>query len=200
MDVVGAERTCQCFSDPDNIFSVVYSWFILCFVFVLVHSVILVATIIIIRTVIIASRARTEQVEGMTRKATVLYCHGTKVRSKREKQTVLLMLMTSIAFLVLTVPAWIMDFVYSIHWPGEKPHEQATYLFFYHAAQKLFITNGAVNFFLYCLGGSKFRSDLRRVLSCLPLIRGSSFLSAPSPKATGSSSSHLIPADVIPMQ
>ena len=48
----------------------------------------------------------------------------------------------------------------------DTPEKYARLIFFYHIRQKLYHSNNGINFFLYCISGQKFRSDLKELLCC----------------------------------
>jgi len=75
----------------------------------------------------------------------------------RTKTTVML-LVVSFAWLVLTIPFALCGFIFAV---GDIDVEQAALLMPFKAvAFLLMYTNHAVNFYLYCLTGSKFRREL----------------------------------------
>ena len=81
-----------------------------------------------------------------------------------EKQLSKVLLMVSLAFLILTLPQYIRYAVYSFLDPVSSTATYATYVLMYHVSQKLYMTNSAVNFFLYCIGTKRFRHDAKRLI------------------------------------
>ena len=84
----------------------------------------------------------------------------------RERQLIIMLLMVTFALLLLTMPQYIRYTIY-VFVDYKKAHDlHANYILTYNLTSKLLFTNHAVNFYMYCLGGSKFRHDLRRVFVC----------------------------------
>ena len=90
----------------------------------------------------------------------------TRTRHSMERQLSVMLLLVSFMFLALTVPQYVRYMTYLVVNPEADPDTYAQYLFAYHFSNKLFFTNNALNFFLYTIGGSKFREGLRAVLTC----------------------------------
>ena len=86
----------------------------------------------------------------------------TKTKSSDTQLAVMLTLI-SIAFLFLTLPVCIRYILAIMLDHTNNPYHNAIYTFVYHLSQKLYFTNNAVNFYLYCIGGAKFRADLAKV-------------------------------------
>ena len=74
----------------------------------------------------------------------------------------MLLIVTSL-FLVLLIPTYI-RFMYSTFVNPDTPKKYATLMIFYHISHKLYNTNNAINFFLYCISGRKFRTELKEIL------------------------------------
>ena len=81
--------------------------------------------------------------------------------SKHQRQLTIMLLGVTTVFLVLTSPQYIRYIIFSFL---NITRDEQTFAFatlFYHLTNKLFYTNSAVNFYLYCIAGSKFRTDVR---------------------------------------
>ncbi len=78
--------------------------------------------------------------------------------------TRMLVLVTSL-FLILLFPTYV-RFVYTTIVGRDTPEKRAAGLLLYHISNKLYSTNSGINFFLYCISGQKFRSDLKELLCC----------------------------------
>ena len=88
-----------------------------------------------------------------------------KTASVTSQLTVMLLAVT-FAFLILTLPQY-MRYITYIYKPfKQNPWDYALYVLAAHGSNKMYFTNNAVNFFLYSIGGSKFRRDLKRTLTC----------------------------------
>ena len=57
-------------------------------------------------------------------------------------------------------------FVYGQFVKLNTPAKFASYVLFYQISQTLYNINNAINFFLYCTSGEKFRNDLKELLFC----------------------------------
>ena len=82
----------------------------------------------------------------------------------QERQLIAMLLCVSFVFLILTLPIYIRQMVYQFIDETTSPEAYARYIFFYFFTQGLYFTNSSVNFYLYCLAGSKFREDLKSIL------------------------------------
>ena len=87
----------------------------------------------------------------------------TKHGKSRESQLVAMLLLVSFALLVLTLPQYIRYAVYLVIDNRYSVKVYATYILFYNLTQKLFFTNSMCNIFLYAMGGSKFRQDVKNL-------------------------------------
>ena len=84
------------------------------------------------------------------------------MKNAENQLTIMLLLVTSL-FLVLLIPTYI-RFMYSTFVNPDTPKKYATFMLFYHISHKLYNTNNAINFFLYCISGRKFRTELKEIL------------------------------------
>ncbi len=82
----------------------------------------------------------------------------------RDRQLTTMLLLVAFALLILTLPQYIRYVSYLFIDNQASVKKFAYYMLFYHSTNKLFYTNNAVNFILYCLGGSKFRGDVVNIL------------------------------------
>ena len=84
---------------------------------------------------------------------------GQKAKSA-ESQIYVILLLVTFAFLILTTPGYIL-FLYIMFADFHRSAvDFAGFYLFYNVAQKAHYTNHGINFFLYVLSGSKFRTDL----------------------------------------
>ena len=81
-----------------------------------------------------------------------------------ENQLTLMLLLVTILFSILLIPTYI-RFIYSTFAESDTPEKFAKSLLFYQITYKLYTTNSGINFFLYCISGRKFRSDLKQLFS-----------------------------------
>ena len=161
LDAIGVQKFCQV-SNPANFFSIVYAYVMIVVGSLGPFTAIVAMNTTIIYTVMTANKARL----GNTGCGSLHGIKKEKDQKLQEKQMTVLLLLVSFALLVLTLPGWLMNLYYAIVPPPTDPDNVATYVIVYHFCNKLFISNSAINFFLYCLGGSKFRQDVARVCCC----------------------------------
>ena len=86
------------------------------------------------------------------------------MKNTENQLTVMLLLVTTLS-LILMIPTD-MRFLYTTFVDRDTPEKYVKFIFFYHLSDKLYHTNNGINFFLYCISGQKFRSDLRDLLYC----------------------------------
>ena len=84
----------------------------------------------------------------------------------REHQLIVNLFLVTLALLILTLPQYVRYTVYEFLPFRDNPDSFADYVLAFHITQKLYYTNSAINFFLYCLSGSRFRRDLKDTLAC----------------------------------
>ena len=88
-----------------------------------------------------------------------------KAMKSAENQLTIMLLLVTTLFLILLMPTYI-RFIYSTLVPRDTPAKHASSILFFHITHKLYHTNNGINFFLYCLSGRKFRSDVREIVTC----------------------------------
>ena len=71
-----------------------------------------------------------------------------------------MLIFVSFALLILTLPLYFRYAVFVLVDVATSPKDYAKYFLISNFTRTLFFTNNAINFFLYCIGGSKFRQDL----------------------------------------
>ena len=87
---------------------------------------------------------------------------GHQKGAKNRQLTVMLLTVTFI-YLLLTLPIALRIAIYFVLDKSATPHIYADYVLAVNATNKLAFSNSAVNFYLYCLGGPKFRQDLVKI-------------------------------------
>ena len=88
-----------------------------------------------------------------------------RMKSAENQLTNMLLLVTTL-FLILLLPTYI-RYVYSAFVVSDTPSKLATRIFVSELSFKLFVTNSGINFYLYCISGQKFRTDLKEILCCI---------------------------------
>ena len=82
----------------------------------------------------------------------------------RESQLVIMLLLVTFSLLILTLPQYIRYLVYIIVNSRSSAKVYATYILVHNITQKLYFTNSMCNIFLYAIGGSKFRQDVKKLI------------------------------------
>ena len=92
--------------------------------------------------------------------------NSTKLRSS-EKQIIIMLLLVTFGFLILMSPSYGMTF-YTIFVDFSRSRKlYAGFFLFASIGQKTFYTNFGINFYLYVISGTKFRSDLLKLFKTL---------------------------------
>lgn len=143
----------SCFSLAEiSTYTIIYSWLT-----IFLNSVVPFASLLCLNVLIIASVRRSISSQGKTQD---------ERSTPRDKQLSVLLLMVSFTFLALTLPIYMRNIAYQYIDQTVSEKALSRYYIYFHVTTKLFFTNNAVNFFLYCMGGSKFRRDLKRLCRC----------------------------------
>jgi hypothetical protein len=83
-----------------------------------------------------------------------------------EAQLTATLLTVTFVLLTLTLPQYVRYVLAVFIDYTSDAHAYSAFMLFVHITNKLYFTNNGINFFLYCLGGSKFREDLRAICRC----------------------------------
>ena len=86
-------------------------------------------------------------------------------RSASNKSVTVMLLLVSFAFLLLNAPMYMAYLVYLIKSYWTSPFAFAEAYFTANMVGTLWKLNHGINFYLYCLSGSKFRNELKDILS-----------------------------------
>ena len=102
--------------------------------------------------------------------------HGMETRQRKmksaENQLTIMLVLVSMLFLTLLFPTYI-RFIYLIFVKRDTPSNYASSMLFFQITHNLYTTNNGINFLLYCIGGKKFRNDLKAMLYCISKTHGS---------------------------
>ena len=94
---------------------------------------------------------------------------GTNTRPRTmksaENQLTIMLLLVTLLFSILLIPTYI-RFIYLTFVKSDTPLKYARSMLIFQVTYKLYVTNSGVNFFLYCISGRKFRSDLKAIICC----------------------------------
>ena len=155
-------RSCQAFGVSDK-WAVVFVWFNTA-----LNSLIPVVAILIMNGLImmtIRNRAKAfRNAKSDSQRLTRNDGHGGYKIQARERQLVSMLLLVTTALPVFTIPQYIRYISYLFIDYTSDPRSFAIYFFWYNLTAKWFYINYAINFYLYCIGGRKFRGDLKRLL------------------------------------
>ena len=83
-----------------------------------------------------------------------------------ERQITIMLLLVSFLYPILVRPGCIHFVNWLIVPPDRNPLTYANFTLSYNVCQKLFFTNNSINFFLYCISGQKFPTDLFSIFRC----------------------------------
>ena len=83
-----------------------------------------------------------------------------------ETQIFIILLLVTFTFLILVTPGYIFFILNVTINFTTSPLLYSGYFLFFNAAQKMYMTNYGINFFLYIISGQKFRTDLKNLFSC----------------------------------
>ena len=89
-------------------------------------------------------------------------------REKAARSVTLTVIVVSLTFLILTLPVsafYVLSYV-AKEYNEVKGHEYAKLYFFYTLCYLLAMSNSAVNFYLYCLTGRRFREEFLQIMLC----------------------------------
>ncbi|XP_070203460.1 uncharacterized protein [Littorina saxatilis] len=91
-------------------------------------------------------------------------------QAKREKTAsslTLTLIGVSVTYLVLTLPVCVVSLVtFNVDWANQDVHFRARFELLWTVSVIMWYSNSAVNFYIYCLTGAKFRKKCLRLLCC----------------------------------
>ena len=156
---------CRVYIKP-GLFSTIHSWLSFVVNFIIPFSLLFFMNLVIIQQV-----KRSHQKFGNKSNSTEGPSENNpaqqRVRAQKNVEnqlTRMLVLVTSL-FLILLLPTYV-RFIYTTVVVIDTPEKRATDALLFHISNKFYNTNSGINFFLYCISGKKFRSDLKELLCC----------------------------------
>ena len=150
--------------------SIIWSWIHICLASLVPFTLLLVMN----SSIIITIRRRGKFLAASTggKETDQRDDKSVKSQSYQENQLTMMLLVVAFALLILSVPdcsIYILLKLYDVNYSLERLSN--VYLFG-HLADKLYIANSALNFFFYCIGGSKFRKDFLEIFqTCCPCLK-----------------------------
>ncbi len=156
--IPGPPDTVYCFFTPEawDFGTLVWPWIDLVVLSIAPVLIIFSANLLIVSQVVRASRRRSEQmqVKGGSGEDT-------------SRSLTFMLISVSMVFLLTTIPSCIYFIGVAVNlWPLEPPEELFKTEVAYVVVNILYYFNNCMNFFLYCVSGSRFRDALIRVLCC----------------------------------
>ena len=88
-------------------------------------------------------------------------------KKEEDFQITFSLLLVSFVFLLLAAPMYLIDIVYQIKNPFLSPESYANFILAINIGGRVYLTNSAVNIFVYGVSGQKFRNDFKK-LFCFP--------------------------------
>ena len=146
----------------------VFSWVSLCLNSVVPFTILLTINCRIILAMKRHSKMLARHDKGTDGSST----NTTQKQSNRDRQITIMLLVVTFTLLLLTGPQYSRYVIFKFVDHLSSPARNAFYVFMYHVTNKLIFTNSAINFFLYSLAGSKFRSETAKILmSCCKSLK-----------------------------
>ena len=84
-----------------------------------------------------------------------------KQLSPKDRNLIAMLLLVSFMFLLLNAPRFMRIIIFATVQFEPTPERIALNILAWHVTNKLYFTNNACNFFLYCVSGTKFRRDFK---------------------------------------
>ena len=100
-----------------------------------------------------------------------------------------MLLLVTALFLILLCPTYVRFIYLAFADPGTSL-EYANQILIFQITIRLYMTNSAINFFLYCISGKKFRNDLKEILGCFSKSQPLGTVSSDESRSTEISSVH----------
>ena len=153
-------RNCLTYSNPSlAVFGKYYFWLSVTIIFVIPFISLLSMNSVIIYALHKRSTLNLSGSNSQTQNPT----KSENVKAKQnEKQIYIMLLLVTFTFLALNTPVNVM-ILYVQFVQGTSPSFIAGMHLFYQVSEKMYTTNHGINFFLYVLSGSKFRTDLMKL-------------------------------------
>ena len=151
----------RCSTIDDNysaFFNLTWPWIDLCAFCLIPFSVIVVGNGCILFKVIKSRKKARPRVQPSMRSL-----HGNSQNHHNHSSMTAMLFTLNMVFLFTTSPISIYNIGYPIWLEGASQETQASLEFWWAVVNMLMYTNNSLNFLLYCLSGSKFRQEVKRL-------------------------------------
>ena len=136
----------------------------MCLTTLLPFFILLTCDIIISKSLIQAASASTLAPNAESSNTTSVQKNNSRLETA--KRTTIMILAVSVAFLILTLPKKIVVTWFNSTSENMTAEQYAEGYLMIHACTLLVTTNSAINFYLYCLTGNRFRQEFLRWIFC----------------------------------
>ena len=116
---------------------------------------------------------------------------GKGVSQRTNSSVTVMLLLVSFAFVILVAPLYLFYVVYMIKSNTSSPMAFAVYYFTSQVTLALFQLNSAINFYLYCISGTKFRKDLKLLLESMKCCQKGADTTLPRTRSRKTTNSQL---------
>ena len=139
----------------------VFMWLDLCLASLLPFLILLIGNVLLVRSIFNSTKLTEGLTQGTVR-------HALRSRASQVSSITMTLILTSSAFLVLTLPVCVYQvYASTIYFVSDNQTSEdfLAKLDIVHAVcSLLWHSNSCVNFFLYCISGSTFRAEMKRLL------------------------------------
>ena len=120
-------------------------------------------TLLIHMNYVIVKTVRNSRKMFRTNNGTVGVERRDKTMKSAENQLTTMLLLVTTLFLILLLTTYI-RFIYAAFVSSDTPSKFATSMLIFEISYNSYVTNSGINFFLYCVSGQKFRTDLKETV------------------------------------
>ena len=167
----------------DSLITRVYSWFSFVFNAIIPFILLIYMNFVIVKTV-----RKSRKSFGDNDRTTGMDSRQKAMKNAENQLTIMLLLVTAL-FLILLCPTYV-RFIYLAFADPSTPLEYANQILIFQITIRLYMTNSAINFFLYCISGKKFRNDLKEILCCFSKSQPTGTVRSDESRSTEISSVH----------
>ena len=140
-----------------NVLGEMYHWLTEIFIFPFPFLALLTMNSVIIHTLRKRAKQKLLEISGESQTED----QNLKIKHS-ENQIFIMLLLITFVFLILNIPTRALVFYLNFS-KGDSPYYYAGLNLFFQIGDKSYVTNHAINFFLYVMSGQKFRTDLKNL-------------------------------------